>query len=326
MTGKRSVLSTVLMLTFGVAAVVPAAAEPYPTRPIKMIVPFSPGGPVDVTARIVTTHLPRILGQAVIIENRAGAAGALGAKAVASADPDGYTLLCGNISTLTVLPAVTNNRDYDPSKAFAPIAKVSQNHEVLVVHPAFAARSVAELVAYAKANPGKLNYGSAGHGNATHLAAELFKLRTGIDIVHIPYKGAADAVTAVLGGQVQMFFGDIGGVLPLLREGTLRALAVSSEARNALVPDLPTMIESGVPDYVVLTYIGVVAPAGTPAGIVGRLNTAINESLTSPEVAAAFAKLGAELRPGAPADFAAFLAAETQKWSNVVKSANIKVD
>ena len=326
MISKRIVLPAILILAVGVYAVGPATAQSYPTRPIKMIVPFSPGGPVDVTARIIGQHLPRTLGQTVIVENRAGAAGALGAKAVASADPDGYTLLCGNISTLVVLPAVTNNRDYDPSKAFAPIAKVSQNHEVLVVHPAFAARSVAELVAYAKANPGKLNYGSAGHGNATHLAAELFKLRTGIDIVHIPYKGAADAVTAVLGGQVQMFFGDIGGVLPLLREGTLRALAVSSEARNALVPDLPTMIESGVLDYVVLTYIGVVAPAGTPAGIVGRLNTAINESLTSPEVAAAFAKLGAELRPGAPADFAAFLAAETQKWSNVVKSANIKVD
>src|SRR5262249_32516703 len=163
--------------------------------------------------------------------------------------------------TLVVLPAVSNNRDYDPSKAFVPIAQVSQNHEVLVVHPAFPAKSVPALVAYAKANPGKLNYGSAGRGNATHLAAELFKLRTGVDIVHVPYKGAADAVTGVLGGQVQMFFGDIGGVLALVREGTLRALAVSSETRNAFLPDVPTMMESGVPDYVVLTYIGVVAPA-----------------------------------------------------------------
>jgi tripartite-type tricarboxylate transporter receptor subunit TctC len=147
-------------------------------------------------------------------------------------------------------------------KVFTPVAKISQNYEVLVVHPAFAARSVAELVAYAKARPGKLNFGSAGHGNATHLAAELFKLRTGIDIVHVPYKGAAEALTGVLGGQVQMFFGDVGGILPLLRDGALRALAVSSETRNALLPDVPTMIESGVPDYVVLTYIGVVAPAG----------------------------------------------------------------
>src|SRR5262249_42111242 len=254
------------------------------------------------------------------------AAGALGAKQVANAEPDGSTLLFGNISTLVVVPVVTDRRDYDPAKAFVPVAKVSQNHEVLVVHPAFAAKSVAELVAHAKANPGKLNYGSAGIGNATHLAAELFKLKTGTDIVHIPYKGAADAVTAVLGGQVQMFFGDIAGVLPLMHEGKLRALAVASETRNALVPELPTMIESGVPDYVVLTYTGVVAPAGTPAGIVERLNAAINASLTAPEAAAAFGKLGAELRPGPPQEFAAFLADERRKWTQVAKAANIKIE
>jgi tripartite-type tricarboxylate transporter receptor subunit TctC len=315
-----------LALALGPWTVGLAAAQSYPSRPINMIVPFTAGGPVDVAARIVSQHLPRILGQSVVIENRAGAAGSLGAKAVASAEPDGYTLLWGNISTLVVLPVVTNNRDYDPARQFVPIAKVSQNHEVLVVQSAFAAKSVGELVASAKANPGKLNYGSAGHGNATHLAAELFKLRTGIDIVHVPYKGASDAVTAVLGGQVQMFFGDIAGVLPFLREGTLRALAVSSEARNPLVPDVPTMRESGVPDYVVSTYVGVVAPAGTPAAIVQRLNAAINESMTSPDAASAFARLGAEIRPAAPQDFAAFLAAETRKWADVVKAANIKVE
>ena len=326
MIASRIALPTILALAVGICGMSAASAQPYPARPIKLIVPFPPGGPVDVTARIIAQHLPRTLGQTVVVENRAGAAGALGAKAVAGSDPDGYTLLCGNISTLVVLPAVTNNRDYDPAKAFVPIAKVSQNHEVLVVHPAFPAKSVAELIAYAKANPGKLNFGSAGHGNATHLAAELFKLKTGTDIVHIPYKGAAEAVTGVLGGQVHMFFGDIGGVLPLMREGTLRALAVSSEARNPLVPDLPTMIESGVPDYVVLTYIGVVAPAGTPESIISRLSTAINASLTAPEVMAAFAKLGAEVRPDSPQAFAAFLVAETQKWATVAKAANIKID
>jgi tripartite-type tricarboxylate transporter receptor subunit TctC len=326
MTGRRKVLSAIVMLACVIGAVGPASAQGYPSRPIKMIVPFPPGGPVDVAARLIGQHLPRALGAAVIVENRAGAAGALGTKAVAAADPDGYTLLCGNISSLVVLPAVTGNRDYDPARAFTPVAKVSQNYEVLVVHPAFSARSVGELVALARANPGKLNYGSAGHGNATHLAAELFKLRTGVDIVHIPYKGAADAVTGVLGGQVQMFFGDIGGVLPLMREGTLRALAVSSDTRNPLVPDLPTMIESGVPDYVVLTYIGVVAPAGTPIGIVEKLNSAINESLTTPDVAAAFARLGAEVQPASPQDFAAFLAAETRKWTEVAKAANIKIE
>jgi tripartite-type tricarboxylate transporter receptor subunit TctC len=326
MIARRKVLSAIVMLACVISAVGPASAQGYPSRPIKMIVPFPPGGPVDVAARLIGQHLPRALGAAVIVENRAGAAGALGTKAVAAADPDGYTLLCGNISSLVVLPAVTGNRDYDPARAFTPVAKVSQNYEVLVVHPAFSARSVGELVALARANPGKLNYGSAGHGNATHLAAELFKLRTGVDIVHIPYKGAADAVTGVLGGQVQMFFGDIGGVLPLMREGTLRALAVSSDTRNPLVPELPTMIESGVPDYVVLTYIGVVAPAGTPTGIVEKLNSAINESLTTPDVAAAFARLGAEVQPASPQDFAAFLAAETRKWTEVAKAANIKIE
>jgi tripartite-type tricarboxylate transporter receptor subunit TctC len=323
MLGKDTLLFVILLLACAPSA---AGAQSYPARPIKMVVPFPPGGPVDVSARILGQHLPRTLGQTVVIENRAGAAGSLGARAVASADPDGYSLLCGNISTLVVLPAVTNNRDYDPSKVFSPVAKISQNYEVLVVHPALSAKSVPELVAHARANPGKLNYGSAGHGNATHLAAELFKLRTGVDIVHVPYKGASDAVTGVLGGQVQMFFGDIGGTLPLLRDGALRALAVSSERRNALLPDVPTMMESGVPDYVVLTYIGVVAPAGTPENIIRKLNAAINESLVAPEVTAAFAKLGAEIQPGRPQDFGAFLAAETQKWSTVARSASIKVE
>jgi tripartite-type tricarboxylate transporter receptor subunit TctC len=323
---KAYVLLAIAALAFTVGVDRPAHAQPHSSKPIKLVVPFPPGGPVDVAARLVAQQLPRAIGTTVIVENRAGAAGALGSKMVASAEPDGTTLLCGNISSLVVLPVVTGNRDYDPAKVFVPVAKVSQNYEVLVVRPDFPARTVGELVARAKADPGKLNFGSAGLGNATHLAAELFKLRTGADIVHIPYKGAAEAVTGVLGGQVQMFFGDIGGVLPLMREGRLRALAVSSEMRNPLVPDVPTMIESGVPDYVVLTYTGVAAPAGTPAAIVDKLNGAINESLAAPDVAAAFARLGAEVRPATPQDFAAFLAAETKKWTEVAKAANIKIE
>lgn len=310
----------------GLLAAGAATAQSYPDRLIRMVVPFPPGGPVDVTARLVAQQLAPILGQTVIIENRAGAGGAIGAKAVAGADPDGYTILCGNISSLVVLPAVTNNRDYDPAKVFAPVAKVSQNYQVLVVSPAFPAKSVRELIAYAKANPGKLNFGSAGPGNASHLAAELFKLKTGIDIVHVPYRGAADAVTGVMGGQVHMFFGDIGGVLPLVREGRLRALAWSSTTRSPEVPDLPTMIESGVPDYVVLTFIGVVAPAATPPAIVAKLNLAINASLQSPDVKAAMAKLSAEVAPGSPQDFAAFLAKEREKWIEVVKLSGIRID
>jgi tripartite-type tricarboxylate transporter receptor subunit TctC len=299
-------------------------AQSYPERPIKMIVPFPPGGPVDVTARIVTQALAPILGQPIVIENRGGASGAVGGKAAAAAEPDGYTLLFGNISSLVVTPAVNNNRDYDPAKAFVPIAHVSQNHQVLVVAPDFPPKSVPEFVAYAKANPGKLNFGSPGPGNASHLAAELFRMKTGIDIVHVPYKGAAEAMTGVMGGQVHMFFGDIAGALPLIREGRLRALGWSSRTRNPELPGVPTMIESGVPDYVVLTFIGVVAPAGTPPAIVDKLNAAINQSLRAPEVVAAAARISAELQPGSPADFGAFLARERAKWTEVVQRAGVK--
>jgi tripartite-type tricarboxylate transporter receptor subunit TctC len=324
MISRRVWLAGAFASTAGLAR--PAHAQAYPTRIIKMIVPFPPGGPVDTIARIVTQGLPHILGQTVIIENRAGASGTIGGKAVAASPADGYTLLFGNISSLVVTPVVTNNRDFDPDKTFTAVAKTSQNYEVLVVHPDFPAKSVRELVAYAKANPGKLNFGSAGIGNATHLAAELFKQRTGVDIVHVPYKGAFEAVTGVISGQVQMFFGDIGGVLPLIREGRVRALAISSATRSADLPALPTMIESGVPGYVVLTYTGVVAPAATPDQIVQKLNAALNASLQTTEAAAALRRIGAESVPSSAQDFAAFLAGERDKWREVVRLSGIKIE
>ena len=307
-------------------AAMPALAQTYPDRLIRVIVPFPPGGPVDVIARIVTQGLPPILGQPVVIENRPGASGTIGARAVAGSAPDGYTLLFGNISSLVVTPVVTNNRDFDPEQAFTPVAKTSQNYQTLIVHPDFPAKSVRELVAYAKANPGKLNYGSAGIGNASQLGAELFKLRTGTDIVHVPYKGAADVVTGVMSGQVHMFFGDIGGVLPLIREGRVRALAISSETRSAEAPNLPTMIESGVPGYVALTYTGVVAPAGTPPEIVAKLNAAFNASLQTAEAVAALRRIGVESVPSSPQDFGAFLAKERDKWREVVRLSGIKIE
>jgi tripartite-type tricarboxylate transporter receptor subunit TctC len=319
---RRIVAAAVLAI-----GIVPAAAaQSYPERLVRLIVPFPPGGPVDVTARIVGQPLGPILGQPLVIENRGGASGAIGAKLVAAAEPDGYTLLCGNISSLVVTPAVNRNRDYDPARAFTPVAKLTQNFQVLVVHPDFPAKTVQELVAYAKANPGKLNYSSPGPGNASHLAAELFKLKTGIDIVHVPYKGAAESATAVMGGQVQMFFGDIGGQLPLIRDGQLRALALSAETRSAEMPELPTMIESGVPDYVSLTFIGVVAPAGTPPAIVGRLNAAINKALQAPEVAAAAARLNADVRPASAEAFGTFLAKERDKWQEVVRLSGVRIE
>jgi tripartite-type tricarboxylate transporter receptor subunit TctC len=321
-------LVTRILMSSAVAIALAAAAQAqtYPDRLIRMVVPLGAGGPADTMARIVTQPLSPLLGQTIIVENRAGAGGLLGSKAVAAAEPDGYTLLFGNISTLVVLPAVTRYKDYDPAKVFAPIAKVSQNFEVLIVRPDFPAKSVQELVAYAKANPGKLNFGSAGIGNTTHMAAELFMLKTGTKMVHVPYRGAAEAITAVIGGQVELFFGDIGGVLPLMREGRVRALAISSEKRSPDVPELPTMIESGVPDYVVMTFTGVVAPAGTPPAIVSKLNGAINTALKQPEIGAAYAKLGAETHPASIEDFTAFLADERKKWDGVVKDANLKVE
>ena len=308
----------------GIAA--PAVAQSYPDKPIRMIVPFAAGGPVDVMARLVGQPLARNLRQSVVVENRGGASGAIGSKIVAAADPDGYTLLCGNISSLTVQPIIANNRDFDPAKSFVPVARLSQNVEILAVHPDFPANSVKELVAYAKANPGKLNYGSGGVGNISQLAAELFRLRTGIDIVHVPYKGASEVFTAILGGQVHLYFGDIGGMLPLIREGRLKALALSGATRSRELPDLPTMMESGVPDYEVLTFIGVMAPAATPPAVVAKLNSAINESLRTPDVAATAAKLNADVRPTSSREFGTFLARERDKWSEVVRHSGIKLE
>ena len=303
-----------------------AAAQSYPDRLIKLVVPYPAGGPIDTTARLVAQRLGPILGQTVIIENRGGAGGALGSKSVAGAEPDGYTLLFGNASALVVGPAVYRFRDYDTSKHFTPIAKVTEGYEVLVVAPNFPPQTVPELIAYAKANPGKLNFGSMGYGNLTHLVAELFKLRTGTDFVHVPYKGSADAVAGIVTGQVHILFGEVSGLLPLVRDGKIRALGVSSAARNALAPELPTLIEGGLADFIALTFTGVVAPAGTPAPIVGRLNAAINEAVKPPEVVAALGKLGAEVRTGSAEAFAAFLARERDKWVDVVTRTGIKAE
>jgi tripartite-type tricarboxylate transporter receptor subunit TctC len=303
-----------------------AAAQSYPDRLIRMVVPYPAGGPIDLTARLVAQRLGPILGQTVIIENRGGAGGALGTKAVAAADPDGYTLLFGNASALAVGPAVYRFRDYDPVKHFTPIAKVTEGYEVLVVAPDFPPKNAQELIAYSKANPGKLNFGSMGYGNLTHLVAELFKLRTGTDFVHVPYKGSPDAVAGIVAGQVHILFGDVAGLLPHVRAGKIRALGVSSVDRNALAPELPTLIEGGLTDFVALTFTGVVAPAGTPPAIVDKLNAAINEALKDANTVNALGKLGAEVRTGSAQDFGAFIAKERDKWVDVVTKTGIKAE
>jgi tripartite-type tricarboxylate transporter receptor subunit TctC len=326
MIAHRLALCIALVVGAGASIAGRADAQSYPDRLIKIVVPYPPGGPIDITARLVAQRLGPILGQTVIIENRGGAGGALGTKAAAGAEPDGYTLLFGNASAFVVGPAVYRFRDYDTLKQFTPIAKVTEGYEVLVVAPDFPPKNVQELIAYAKAHPGKLNFGSMGYGNLTHLVAELFKLQTGTDFVHVPYKGSPEAVAGIVSGQVHILFGEVAGLLPLVREGKLRALGVASVGRNALAPELPTMIEGGVDGFVALTFTGVVAPKGTPAPIVTKLNAAINESLKPPEVVAALGKLGAEVRPGSPEEFGAFLAKERDKWVDVVTRTGIKAE
>jgi tripartite-type tricarboxylate transporter receptor subunit TctC len=315
-----------LICALAVAFAAPVYAQSYPSKPIKLVVPFGPGGPTDVAARIVAQVLPSALGQSVVIENRPGAGGAVGSKSVANAEPDGATLLVGTSATLGVVPALMKNPGYDPIKSFAPVAKVADSTLVLVTPAAFPASSVQEFIAYAKANPGKLSYASAGVGNQTQLLAELFKSKAGIEVVHVPYKSGAEMVTAIMGEQVQMAFPDISILIPLIRERKLKALAVTSAKRHPQLPDVPTMIESGIPDYIMTFWSGVVAPAGTPAEIVDKLNGAINGGLTSQAIRDSLARIGAEASPGSPRDFADFIAAETRKWSAVAKMAGISVD
>jgi tripartite-type tricarboxylate transporter receptor subunit TctC len=303
-----------------------ASAADYPERLVKMIVPAPPGGQTDVLARFLAQKLQDGLGQTVIIENRPGAGGALGARAAATAAPDGYTLFFGNTSTLAVIPAVSRNAGYDPVKDFAPVASVSESYMILVVHPDAPWHSVREFVAYAKANPGKINFAHAGAGNVTHLTGEMFKALAGIDFLNVPYPGGAESVNAVLGRQVDFALESPVILLPLIAAGKLRALGATSAARNAEAPTIPTMVESGVEGFVATLLTGVVAPAGTPAAVVARLNGVIDAALRSNDTKAVLAKFGSEPRVGSPAEFAAFLLGQTRVWGGIAKAAHVQID
>jgi tripartite-type tricarboxylate transporter receptor subunit TctC len=322
----KALTFTWAVLALGVVAPAPLHAQSYPSKPIKLVVPFGPGGPTDLAARVVSQIVPAALGQSVVIENRPGAGGGTGTKSVAGAEPDGYTLLIGTSATLGVVPALQKNPGFDPVKSFAAVAKLSDSTTVLVVPPGFPANTIAELVAYAKANPGKLSYASAGHGNQTQLAAELMLVRAGIKAVHVPYKSGAEMVTAVLGEQVHMTFPDISILLALIKEKKLKALAVTSGSRHPLLPDVPTMAASGIADYVTTFWTGVVAPAGTPANVVGALNSAIANGLRTPQMQETFARFGAQPAPGTPQDFADFIAAEQRKWATIARTAGITAE
>ena len=304
-----------------------ALAQTYPTRTINIVIAFPPGGPTEGVVRLLAEKLSLSLGQPVVIENRpGGAGGSVGTRSVASAAPDGHTLLLSPPGPLVVAPVIYKNIGYDPAKAFTPIAALLSISQMLVVNPAVPVKSVQELVAYAKANPGKIFFPSPGYGTQPHLLGELFKLMAGIDIVHVPYKGPAAAVTDLLAGQVQMLFESIGPLLPYIEAGKLRALAVTGEARDPQLPNVPTTIESGFPKLQATFWTGILAPAGTPASIINRLNAEINVIMKTKEMAAILAKLSAKPKVGSPVDFSTFIAAEAQKWAAIVKAANIKVD
>jgi len=302
------------------------AATTYPSKPIRLVVPFTPGGSTDILARAVAQELTKAWGQAVIVDNVPGAGGAIGAEKVAKAAPDGYTLLMGHIGTLAVNPSLYPTLPYDPITSFAPVAWVARVPNVLVVHPSVKAHNVNDLVALAKASPGRLNYGSGGNGSAANLATEYFKLQTGTSILHIPYRGTAPAVTDLLGGQIQLLFTGAPAVLGQVKNGQLRALAVSSPTRLAALPDLPTVAESGYTGFEADQWYGVVAPAGTPAGVVAKLNAQINQALTAPDMKIRMNNEGAIATPATPEAFGQLIARELARWKPVIQSGRVKAE
>ena len=324
---RRQILIAILIsAALGLHDVGAAQAQSYPDRLIRLIVPQAAGGPTDLLARAIAQRLQTALGQNVVTENRGGAGGVIAAKQVAGADADGHMLLLGNTSVLVHIPILSRSAGYDPAKVFAPVARLATSYQVIFVHPSVPAKSMQEFVAYAKAHPGKLNYSSAGVGNTLHLAGELLKFKAGIEITHVPYNSGAEAMTAVLGGQVQMSMVSLSGLLPLFQEGKLRPLAATSPTRFAELPNVPTMIESGFPDFTVPAFFGVVAPAGTRQKIVEKLNATINQELASPEMQKTIATMGATRGTGSAQDFSEFIAAERRKWQAVADATGIRID
>ncbi len=297
-----------------------------PARPIRLVVPFPPGGSTDILARALGQKLAEAWGQQVIVDNRPGAGGSIGAEAVAKAPHDGYTLLMAHIGTLAVNPALYPKLGYDPAKDFAPVSLVAIVPNVLVVHPSVPAKNVAELIEYARKNPGKLNYSSGGNGSAAHLAMEYFKLQTKTDIVHVPYKGTVPAVTDLIAGQVSLTMTGAPAVMPHAQSGKLRALGVSSATRLDAFPQVPTIAESGVPGFEATQWYGVVAPAGTPADIVAKLNAAIVQIMSSKEMKERLTTEGAIASVNSPEAFAAFIESERKRWAAVVKAAGMRPD
>jgi tripartite-type tricarboxylate transporter receptor subunit TctC len=301
-------------------------AQTYPAKPITLVNAFPPGGSTDIIARQLAAKLSQRLGQQVVVDNRAGASGTIGAASVARAEPDGYTMLFGVAANLAVAPAVLKSLPYDPVKSFASVVEIARGPYVLTVNPSVPAKDVAEFVAYAKQNPGKLNYGSPGQGSVHHLVNEMLKQATGIDLVHVPYKGGAPMYTAVVAGEVQVLIDGMPGPLAHIRSGKIRALGVTGDRRLAVLPDVKSFAEQGVKGVDAQFWWGIVVPTGTPQPVIARLNAEITQALADPEIKATFQNQNIEPSPGTSEAFGAWIAAERVRWVEVVAKAGIKLE
>ncbi len=321
---KRKILA--VLLAFIASLVIFQSVQAYPDRPIKLIVPSPAGGPPDQIARLLSDKMAAALGQPVIVENRTGGAGGIiGAKSVAMAEPDGYTLFMGSTSSVLIAPLIYRNAGYTAA-TFAPVARVAETTEMLALHPSVPANSVSELVTLAKSRPGALSYGSAGVGTLPHLEGEFLKTAANIEMVHVPYRGGGQALTGLLGGEVQVLFSTLVQILPQVRDGRVKGLAVTSERRSPLAPDLPTMVESGFDQFITTSVNVIVAPPWTPLTIRRQINQAAAAALASTEVQQAFATLGAEARPASPEEVASYLAEAQQRWSRLIETARLSID
>src|SRR5690349_6536560 len=323
---RRAFVAALLVTAASLSVAPSAAAQSFPAKPATLVVPFPPGGPLDATGRAIAQKLTEAWGQSVIVENKPGAGGNIGADYVAKSRPDGYTVVMGALSTHAVNPSLYPKMPYDAKKDFAPITLVAVTPNVLVVNPSLSVHSVKELIAYAKANPGKLSFGSGSIGSAGHLAGELFKVDAGVDMVHVPYKGAAPAMQGLLAGDTQLMFDNLASAMSQVKAGKLRALAVTTAERSKLVPDLPTMAEAGVPGFDISTWSGLLAPAGTPPDVVAKWNADVTRILSAPDMRERLAAQGAEAAPDTPAEFSRFIATEIAKYARIVKVSGAKVD
>jgi tripartite-type tricarboxylate transporter receptor subunit TctC len=302
-----------------------AAAQTYPTKPVRIVVPFAPGGPADIYARVVGEKLQGALGQSFVVENKPGAGSIIGTDAVAKSAPDGYTLLMMS-NTHTVNESLVPDKPFQLMRDFVPVAPVNYSDLVLVVHPSVPANNLREFIALAKAKPGALNYASSGTGTPYHMAGELFKAMAGVDILHVPYKGSSGARTDILGGQVQMMFDAITTMAPNVQAGKLKALGTSGSRRSAVLPDVPTVAEAGVPGYDAVIWLGIMAPAGTPRPVVERLNAEITKIVNAPETKAAWGRQGAIAMSMTPDEFARFMRDDIDKWARIVKISGARPD